>query len=273
MAALGMQLVGSVFGALFQLGFIWAVLIPLELLLPKASQIAAGVRLKGLALSVVWSVLTGASYVVVASLLQLTGLHPLFDWSMTPQTAFGKVLCLIAGTALSLLSFDFLYYWFHRVQHTPLLWRFHAVHHAIEDLSSAGAYGHWLEELSRLPFIAIPTLVLVPVGLPVLPWFALMAFHSNYIHAQTRLHFGPLWWVCMDNRFHRVHHSIELRHINKNFGLTTPLWDWMFRTLQVPAKGEWPATGIAGEPEVDGIVDYLWRPFRGEPAPAPAMID
>jgi len=91
---------------------------------------------------------------------------------------------------------------------------------------------------------------------------ALATLQSQYIHSPTRLHFGPLWRLVYDNRFHRIHHSLEPRHFEKNFGVTTPLWDWMFGTLYVPAKDEWPDTGLADQADMDGIVDFLWRPFH-----------
>jgi len=48
------------------------------------------------------------------------------------------VLGILAFPLIPILLSDFLYYWFHRLQHAvPLLWRFHAVHHAIEELSIA----------------------------------------------------------------------------------------------------------------------------------------
>jgi sterol desaturase/sphingolipid hydroxylase (fatty acid hydroxylase superfamily) len=135
------------------------------------------------------------------------------------------------------------------------------VHHAIEDLSAAN-YAHWTEEIQRIPFMTLPTILFIPSGLPALPLaVALATLQSQYIHAQTRLHLGPFWRLVYDNRFHRIHHSLEPRHFDKNFGVLTPLWDWLFGTLYVPAMDEWPKTGLADEREVDGFVDYLWRPF------------
>jgi sterol desaturase/sphingolipid hydroxylase (fatty acid hydroxylase superfamily) len=90
----------------------------------------------------------------------------------------------------------------------------------------------------------------------------LFILQSGYIHTATRLHYGVLSGVICDNRFHRLHHSIDSRHFDRNFGVITPLWDVLFHTATFPAPGEWPATGIAEVPEVDGPLDYLTRPFR-----------
>jgi sterol desaturase/sphingolipid hydroxylase (fatty acid hydroxylase superfamily) len=190
------------------------------------------------------------------------GMRPLLQAHIEAKTQVGQVLWPLGGAAMFFLANDFLYYWCHRIQHSRLLWRQHAVHHAIEDLNAAN-YLHWTEELTRIPFMTLPLALLVPGGLPVAAWAAgFTTLLSMYIHSPTRLHFGPFWRVLYDNRFHRIHHSVEPRHFDKNFGVITPLWDWLFGTLYVPAKDEWPDTGLVDEPEVDGLADYLWRPFR-----------
>lgn len=247
---------------LLQAGWIWAVLIPLEVLFPRAGQIAARARLKGISLSVIGWCIAGGMDAASPLILRAAGARPLLELHAEPASPFSEIGLLVAGTALAILSYDFFYYWAHRLMHTRWLWRFHAVHHAIEDLGAAN-YGHWTETLMPLPLIALPSAFLVPTGLPVWKLAAgLMVLQSQYVHSQTRLHFGPFWRVVYDNRFHRIHHSIEEQHFDRNFGVFTPVWDWMFGTLYVPAKGEWPATGIADTPEVDGLGDFLLRPFR-----------
>ena len=111
--------------------------------------------------------------------------------------------------------------------------------------------------------MTLPFALLMPDGLTVWPLAgALATLQSQYIHSPTRLHFGPFFRLVYDNRFHRIHHSVEPLHFDKNFGVTTPLWDWLFGTLYVPAKDEWPRTGLANQGDVDGLGDFLWRPFR-----------
>jgi sterol desaturase/sphingolipid hydroxylase (fatty acid hydroxylase superfamily) len=203
----------------------------------------------------------GATAVLSSHLLELANVRPFLTLRLGHSSAPPGALSIVGGTAFVLLISDFLYYWFHRLQHTRLLWRFHAVHHAIEDLNAAN-YAHWTEEAWRLPFMTLPVALLVPSGMPVWSVAAAIAtLQSQYIHSPTRLHLGPMWRLIYDNRFHRIHHSLEPRHFDKNFGVLTPLWDWMFGTLYVPAKDEWPETGLLDEPEIDGLSDYLWRPF------------
>jgi len=81
-----------------------------------------------------------------------------------------------------------------------------------------------------------------------------------YIHSPTGLHFGPLRKVVVDNRFHRIHHSLEERHFGKNFGICLSIWDHMFGTAYDP-RDEWPAVGVAGVPAPQTVADFLKLPF------------
>ena len=53
---------------------------------------------------------------------------------------------------------DFLYYWFHRLQHvSSVLWAQHQVHHSEQSLNiTTNNRHHWLEELLRVFLILLP---------------------------------------------------------------------------------------------------------------------
>jgi sterol desaturase/sphingolipid hydroxylase (fatty acid hydroxylase superfamily) len=83
-----------------------------------------------------------------------------------------------------------------------------------------------------------------------------------YEHSCMRLGLGPLRYIISDNRYHRIHHSIEPQHIGKNFGSFTPTWDIVFGTAHFPTKAQWPQTGLVDQDEPQTILDFLFRPFR-----------
>lgn len=254
----------NVLRTLIQTAWIWVLLVAAEMCFPRTHQISAKARLKAAALGVVTWLCAAVIGALIQAPLQRLGIKPLLSLHITPATAAETVLWTISGTIFVLLVSDFLYYLFHRIQHTRLLWRFHSIHHAIEDLTALN-YAHWTEDLQRTPFVVIPSILFIPTGLSVWPLaLSLMVFQSQYIHAQTRLHLGPFWRLIYDPRFHRIHHSIEPKHFDKNFGVLTPLWDWMFGTLYIPAKDEWPNTGLIDQREIDGLWDYICRPFRSD---------
>jgi sterol desaturase/sphingolipid hydroxylase (fatty acid hydroxylase superfamily) len=169
------------------------------------------------------------------------------------------------GTALHFLVLallaDFLAYWRHRFEHR-VLWPIHAVHHSPRELHAANDIGHPLQVFANTLFISVP-LSLVGVDGPAMP-VALGLFIgalSIMIHSPARYHLGPLRRVVVDNRFHRIHHSLEERHFDKNFGICFSCWDHLFGTAYDP-RGEWPAVGLSDVPAPQTIGDYLLIPFR-----------
>lgn len=145
-----------------------------------------------------------------------------------------------------LVCFDFLYYCFHRAQHTfGFMWRYHMVHHSDENISaSAFARHHWLEDFWRYPVITIP--LFFSFGSVTVPFIVvgLIGFFAIMMHWNTRLRFGPLERIVITPSYHRIHHSIEEKHYNKNYGALFQIWDHVFQTRYIPSANEFPRTGI-----------------------------
>jgi sterol desaturase/sphingolipid hydroxylase (fatty acid hydroxylase superfamily) len=102
-----------------------------------------------------------------------------------------------------------------------------------------------------------------------------MWLHIVWIHSPTRANFGPLRAWFVDNRYHRIHHSLEERHFDRNFGAFTTLWDRLFGTHYAPGPEEWPNVGLAEMGEPRGVGDWFAQPYRSaapetEPEAAPA---
>ncbi len=68
--------------------------------------------------------------------------------------------------------------------------------------------------------------------------------------------------------FHRIHHSIDLKEGNSNFGVMLPIWDMIFGTHVDPVTREVRNAGIEGDPipivarELTSPVRRLERPPR-----------
>lgn len=188
---------------------------------------------------------------------------------MVPLWPWLKPLGLI-GYALQFLTLivvaDFLAYWRHRAEHTKWLWPIHKVHHSPTELHAANDIGHPVQGFFSLAFITIPMSVIQIDG-PAMPWAvgAVVAFLAIYIHSPIDFHFGPLRRVIVDNRYHRLHHSLEPRHIDKNFGICLNIWDRMFGTAVDPLPGEWPKVGVAGLRPPRTVRDFLLMPLRDPP--------
>lgn len=162
----------------------------------------------------------------------------------------------IADALIAVAVADFLYYWMHRAQHAiPLLWRIHAVHHSAEKMGAPAGFHHWLEAPLRVVLVAVPASILFggKAGFVV---GNLVVLHGFYVHSTTSLGFGGFAWLLCDNRVHRIHHSRDPRHFDRNFGVLTLVWDRLFGTAYMPRE-EWPAVGLDGHPEPRSVRAYL----------------
>jgi sterol desaturase/sphingolipid hydroxylase (fatty acid hydroxylase superfamily) len=177
-----------------------------------------------------------------------------FGWA----SWFAPILSPIAGAIVG----DFTFYWFHRCQHW-FLWRFHAVHHSIRELHAMNAWHHVSEQFFWSLFIFGAMALFGAASIKgYLVVTILIMVHRNYIHSTSRFHYGWLRAVFVDNRFHRIHHSLEPRHFNKNFGGFTTIWDRLFGTACFPKKGEWPAVGLADIDEPRTVREWLFLPWK-----------
>ena len=186
----------------------------------------------------------------------------------------------LAATLLSILIFDFFYYWWHRSEHKyPGLWAMHKLHHLDPGINvSTNFRHHWLEDVGRIPVITIPMAVLFDLSPQAggAIGFAFSAW-TFFIHANLKLSLGRLSWLVDGPQVHRIHHSKLPEHFDRNFAAFFPIWDVIFGTYYHPGRGEFPPTGVIGEPQVTTLREAVWLPFRTwrrvSPAPADAEAE
>lgn len=243
-----------------------APLVVIELLSPDRAEprhygTALGRWALYLTCSAVWA-LMGSAF------LKEWGYEPLLqlavrDFTDPEHPSWWVSVALILG---SVLLYDGVYYWFHRLQHTvPLLWRFHATHHRIAHLNSLNSYHHPLEDLWRLPLMTLPMAIIFTIHAPtVIGLTAFVASYGIFIHANTRLSFGSSRRYAADARYHRIHHSSDPLHQNKNFAAFFPFWDALYGTQYLPTERECHAVGLT----VDSRSTRSIEPSEVLPVPA-----
>lgn len=168
---------------------------------------------------------------------------------------------------------DLFAYWGHRLAHTvPFLWRFHRVHHSIEDMDwLAASRVHPLDGVFT-SFVAV--LPLVALGFSAASFGAYLVvipLQALLIHANVRWRFGPLEWVTGTPRWHHWHHAAEPAACNKNFAALLPAVDVVFGTAFMP-KDRWPVAyglGAGAAPVPGGWWRQMLHPFR----PAQHVLD
>lgn len=184
-----------------------------------------------------------------------------FVHAALPTTFWGECACFL----LYLVAFDFFGYWFHRLQHVSWwFWQTHKLHHNDESVNASTAFRHhWTHHLLTNFFITLPIGVIIAIGLPGGRFWILLYFaYAMFVHMNARIGFGRFSWVLASPQFHRIHHSALLEHFDKNLASYFPIWDIIFGTYHHPKPGEYPPTGIPGEPFKDSLWDATIQPLR-----------
>ena len=205
---------------------------------------------------------------LLIEILTILTLQPaliLFDWArVDAMTNIIRSLPVLVQVPLLVLVADFTQYWVHRTFHTvPLLWRFHAIHHSIEEMDwLAGSRLHLVDVILTRGLTYIPIFVLNFSERALLVYVFLVATQATFIHANVRWEFRPLRRLIATPAFHHWHHSAERQALNKNFAVHTPMWDIFFGTYYLP--GWWPTAYGLGSGRVvpSRWVTQLIYPFR-----------
>jgi len=121
---------------------------------------------------------------------------------------------------------------------------------------------HWLEDLLRIPTVMVPFGLLFRLN-PVAAGIAgiLANGWGYFIHANIRLDIRWLTPVIGGPQLHRIHHSLESGHLNRNFSAFFPVWDILFGTYYRPGRGEYPHTGVADYALPRRLQDILTGPL------------
>jgi len=127
---------------------------------------------------------------------------------------------------------------FHKI---PLLWRVHRVHHADVDVDVTTALR--FHPIEILVSMCLKAALVVLLGAPVLAVLlfeivlngAAMFNHSN-VNLPERID-RILRWVIVTPDMHRIHHSVERRETDSNYGFNFSLWDRLFRVYTGDPEG------------------------------------
>ncbi|TFY99075.1 lysoplasmalogenase family protein [Ramlibacter humi] len=137
------------------------------------------------------------------------------------------------GWLAALLFYDFCYYWLHRAGHeSAVFWAAHVVHHQSQDYNlstalrqtSTGALLGWLFYLP-MALAGVPPKVFAVVALIDL-------LYQFWVHTEhvPKLGWFDRWFVTPSN--HRVHHAVNDRYLDRNYGGILIVWDRLFGSFQ-----------------------------------------
>jgi sterol desaturase/sphingolipid hydroxylase (fatty acid hydroxylase superfamily) len=216
---------------------------------------------------------TAFAYVVVQGWEASVGIKDNILWSNTAINLSYTVIFLV----FSDFSRFLLHYALHKI---PLLWEFHKVHHAAEVLTPITLY-----RVHPIEFFLFRLRSLVVFGLitgSFFFWFrtgieplTILKIHAgiflfnlvgaNLRHSHIPISFGNiLERIFISPSQHQIHHSLEVKHYDKNFGSIFSIWDGFFGSLFISNKTEKIAFGIE-EKEQKTFKKFwqnLYMPFK-----------
>jgi sterol desaturase/sphingolipid hydroxylase (fatty acid hydroxylase superfamily) len=132
---------------------------------------------------------------------------------------------------IGFLAGDFVFYWWHRASHeVGVLWASHVVHHQSEDYNLAVALRQAIaSSVTSAPFYYPAALLGVPTSVyEVL--IALSALYQFWLHTELIGRLGPLEGLLNTPSNHRVHHAVNPRYLDRNYGGVLVVWDRLFGT-------------------------------------------
>ncbi len=214
-------------------------------------------------------------YFLVNPFLIRLGVSLLLGWAMLRLSGFvpAGVGAFVSGQPLwlqaiaAILVADIGFYAHHRLFHAvPFLWRFHAVHHSIEELDWLAAHRvHPVDQIASATASLLPVILLgfSPEAMAIYGFTYML--QSHLVHANVGLDFGPLKWIIASPRYHHWHHANEPGAPGHNYSAQFLLMDWLFGTLRIP--DEMPVRYGTDEPVPKGYpLQLLWPLTRPRPA-------
>lgn len=140
--------------------------------------------------------------------------------------------------ALAVVLFDFWQYLWHRLNHRiPLLWRFHAVHHADREMDATSAVRFHTGEIVLSATARLAVLPLLGLSIQqVLAYEALLLpiimFHHSNVRVPGALDRG-LRWLIVTPWMHWVHHSDLRPETDSNYSSIFSIWDRIFGSFRL----------------------------------------
>jgi alkylglycerol monooxygenase len=126
---------------------------------------------------------------------------------------------------------DLVFYGWHRASHeVGLIWASHVVHHQSEEYNLSVALRQAIaSSVNSAPFY-YPVALL---GVPTATYEVLIAGSAVYqfwLHTRLIGKLGPLERLLNTPSNHRVHHAVNPRYIDRNYGGVLMIWDRLFGT-------------------------------------------
>ena len=141
---------------------------------------------------------------------------------------------------------DFSGYWLHRMNHrVNILWNRHIIHHSSEEFNLSCALRQEISAIVRFGAIFMIPAALLGISPTI---FAVLGpihlFMQFWYHTRLINKMGWFEKILVTPSHHRVHHAINTKYMDKNYGQILIVWDKLFGTFQAELENEKPVFGI-----------------------------
>ncbi len=128
------------------------------------------------------------------------------------------------------------YYAHYLLHRFPLLWQLHELHHSATSMCVFTKYrDHFLERAFRRLLDVIPIVILGSTIETYLILQIILETHKLLIHSNIKSDWGWIGkYILVSPSAHKIHHSNQIKHYDKNFGNTLIVWDRLFGTYYRP---------------------------------------
>ena len=141
---------------------------------------------------------------------------------------------------------DIGYYIAHRALHSiPVLWRFHVIHHSIEEMDWLASHRvHPVEMIFSNSLSLLPIFFLgFSLEAAIIHQFMYQA-QTLLLHSNLRINFGPLRWLFTSPEHHRWHHATDRDARDSNFAAQLSVIDLIGGTIFMPKRRQPAAYGV-----------------------------
>lgn len=144
---------------------------------------------------------------------------------------------------------DIGYYTAHRISHAvPFLWKFHSVHHSIEDMDWLATHRvHPVDQIlsNAISLLPIYFIGFSPVAIGI--HFAIYQAQALLSHSNLRVKFGPLKYLFATPEYHHWHHANQPEAYDRNFAAQLSIIDLVAGTMFLPKQ----------RPEKYGLTEHM----------------
>jgi sterol desaturase/sphingolipid hydroxylase (fatty acid hydroxylase superfamily) len=128
------------------------------------------------------------------------------------------------------------YYIAHRASHAvPFLWKFHSVHHSIEQMDWLATHRvHPVDQIlsNGLSLLPIYFIGFSPAAVGI--YFVIYQVQALLVHSNVRITFGPLKYIFATPEYHHWHHANQREAYDRNFASQLAIIDVVAGTIFLP---------------------------------------